>query len=240
MKRMLLSLAFLLAVLGSWSQEPVYNDRDTVNSIPEIGIMGDVVSGYTTTVIPYEGSSTRYYWYHADPHQNPVRQIVVLRKKWPNVPEDILAGDGGYMLAAVTAKEYAELKAKDLIWGECWQVRYPEGIYKYNKDTVPNVPGYEIICYELGNELYPEYGPEQRAATRELMSYKDTINGKEQSFLTVAANITTASADYTPEKTNGKYSTRWMMCDEKESSYWMEKWKKHQYELISNKISKSL
>lgn len=59
-------------------------------------------------------------------------------------------------------------------------------------------------------------------------------------YLTVAANLTTGTADYTPENSNGKYDTRWMLCDEEESDYWMRKWETHRRRRFIDRISTPL
>lgn len=229
MKKVILLLALLPVALGMMAQEaeePVWmNDRDTANSIPHVGIVGDVVSGYKTTVEATLKSDDRLYWYQKDDNGNPIRKIVVLKEKWPNAPQDILEGDGGYKVAAVTDKEYQRLWSTGAIWGEVWQFRYPEGIDKFNHDTVPNVPGYEIVCYQLGEDFPFTWGEEMRKATRELMSFTDSTT--MTSYMTVAANKT-VGADYTPSKTNNKYDTRWMLCDDYESEYWFSKWQRYQ------------
>ena len=61
MNRKVLYLWLCLLPLLTWAQDPVYNDRDTANSIPHIGIVGDVVSGYNTTVEATVHSDDKLY-----------------------------------------------------------------------------------------------------------------------------------------------------------------------------------
>lgn len=212
-------------------------DSDTVNSLPEIGILGDVLTGYSilgTVFGDDEINKQRVRLWQRDANGNPVRQLVVLKERWPNTPPDILfnpeaeAGgeSGGYKLAAVTPAQYEALKRDSAIWGEAFQMFYPDGITEKNRDTVPNRPGYEISCVQLGCEWAPFIGIASRVYSREMMAFRDTLeDGTVLSYMCMAANITSCHADYTPGKTGYKYDTRWMLCDETESKYWMDKWK---------------
>lgn len=214
-------------------------DSDTASSIPEIGIVGDVLSGYGLTSTDNDAESKRFKMWQRDANGTPVRRIVVLKERWPNAPADILenpeaeegSGDGGYKVVAVTEREYETLVRDSAIWGETWQVSYPWGISDQNRDTVPNRPGYEIVCYQKGREKAKSYGVESRKYSRELMVFHDTLpDGKVIPYLCAAANLRSMMADYTPGSTGYKYGTRWMFCSPEESDYWLEKWKAYQRE----------
>ena len=221
--------------LSHWDSIQII-DSDTANSLPVLGILGDVLSGYGimgTVFGEDEINKQRVRLWQRDTNGNPVRQIVVLNERWPNTPPDILFNpeaepggeDGGYKLAAVTPSQLEALKRDSAVWGEAWQMFYPDGIDNKNRDTVPNRPGYEISCVKLGCEWAPFLGEASRIYSREMMSFRDTLDdGTVLSYMCMASNITSCHADYTPGRTNFKYDTRWMLCDEEESQYWMRKW----------------
>ena len=109
MKRLFLFLLCFLP-LAAWTQEtePIdppeeeqlshwdsirIIDSDTVNSLPEIGILGDVLTGYSilgTVFGDDEINKQRVRLWQRDANGNPVRQLVVLKERWPNTPPDIL------------------------------------------------------------------------------------------------------------------------------------------------------
>lgn len=192
-------------------------DLDTTNCTVQLGVWGDCFSGYQLATETLSGNTEFAKLFHVDKYGHKVRQIIVLKEKWENTPDDLLEGDGGYRIAAVTPREYAILALADTIWGEYWAMCYPPGINNYNKDTVPNTPCYEICCYKSGYEGKATYGPTARENSRELMHFNDTINGVVYTYAAMAENKTSHEADYTPGKTNGKYNTRWMCCDPQET-----------------------
>lgn len=243
-------------------------DRDTTgdNNI-HVGIYGDVISGYDFTVeqaypdsIVWDetgiinGNTNLIYtshfcetnrhpnafrWYHTDYFGNRVRQIVVLRTRWTNLPGDIATYtethystgepfytvEGGYRLAALTPKEYKELKERNLIWGECFEAAYAAGTDTLPEEEKKGIIGMEIVCYnEDSVPLWkaPSLGPRQREITREVMNYLDPQTGK--SYMCAAPNRTTGEADYTLEASDGKYETRWVLADEQESERWWRKY----------------
>lgn len=229
-------------------------DADTVNSLPNIGIIGDVITGYRLTGVPVNTDEFIHIdtimvtnrhrnavrLYHIDSEGNRVRKIVVLRDRWAGLPDDLsmwsetnlkgetCTGEAGYKLAALTKKEYEIAKRLDDIWGEIFEASYPAG-YEYwsgDRDTIRNRPGYEIVCYSdsLRLEEIPDMGTKQRRYTRELMTYTGS-DGK--SYCLAAPNWHTRQADYTEEASDGKYHCRWMFCSPRESDYWMRKYKKY-------------
>ena len=250
-------------------------DRDTINSQLVLGIVGDVFAGYDIGIEPayplayyvYQDTAHSYIdgndyytltydtvqnkhknavrFYHKDKNDKKIRQIVVLRDRWPNLPEDLATcgesyeggmgeysytGLAGFKLAALTPKEYTVAKRLGDIWGEIFEVCYPRG-YQYwsdQKDTIPNYPGYEIICYSDSiHDLrkFTDIGPKQRRYSREIMSYTDSITGIK--YMCAAPNKSTGMADYTPSASNGKYDTRWVIPSPAEQAYWMRKYKRY-------------
>lgn len=243
-------------------------DRDTsIGNIIHLGIIGDVITGYNfkaepaypdsivwddTTFISSSDIDSFYVthynednkhphafrWYHTDNKGNSVRQIVVLRICWPNLPDDLknhtetsydgsevlFSVEAGYRLAALTPKEYAEYKSRDLIWGECFESSWPEGTDTLTIEEKRKIPGIEIVCYsEDSLPLWkaPYIGPDQRKISREIMHYTDTLDGK--SYMCAAPNYTTSHADYTKAGSGGKYETRWITADETESASWWQR-----------------
>ena len=243
-------------------------DRDTTGgNMPHVGIMGDVISGYDFTVeqaypdsIVWDETDTingntnliytchfcetnrhpnAFRWYHTDYFGNRVRQIVVLRTRWQNLPADIASYtesndypgaysysvEAGQHLAALTPKEYAEAKRLDMIWGECFEAAYAAGTETLPEEEKKGIIGMEIVCYnEDSVPLWkaPSLGPRQREITREVMNYLDPQTGK--SYMCAAPNRTTGQADYTLEASDGKYETRWVLADEQESERWWQKY----------------
>lgn len=181
--------------------------RDNGDMHIEIGCVGDVLTGYDIVfdTIGCHASYDRYgrnpgYYthfkiYHVDKAMRKVRQVVVLREKWPNTPVEILADNGGFKLAAVTAREYIELNRADAIYGEEWDICLPSGVKE--KDSIPNVPGYEITVLERGFETMERYGRDFVEHTKEIMSFSDTIQGEPRKFLCAAHNLIIGRADYT-------------------------------------------
>lgn len=223
--------ALQMSALAQSYEELVKMDKDIENSNLRIGAMGDVFSGYSIGwESAAEGENHKYAarWYQNDILGRHVRQIVVLKEKWDNVPKDILAGDGGYKIVAVTPKEYSELKYYNEIWGEIWEFAFPEGINKYSADTIPFKVGYELTCYSNERDLWyiPEYGIDQRKYSREVMIYTDSVTNID--YMTVAENKQTGQADYLPSKTGGKYDTRFIAPTRSETEYWWEKFNKWQ------------
>lgn len=231
-------------------------DRDTANSMINVGIIGDVISGYAFTVEPaypdpvewtdtfringleefgvseYSERNRHPYafrWYHIDRDSNRVRQIVVLRQQWHNLPDDLRSYTEtgktittGFRLAALTPREYREVKKQGMVWGEVFEAAWPDGITNHNRDTMPNVPGMEIVCYN--EDSLPvwklPYGPVHRLSSCEIMTYE--AGGK--TYLCAAPNPISCSADYTQEGSDGRYECRWMLCSDKEEEYWWEKY----------------
>lgn len=242
-------------------------DQDTgEGNILHLNIVGDVISGYDFTVEPaYPDSivwddttclngnpdipiishhneenkhSKAFRWYHTGPNGRKVRQIVVLRSRWPNLPDDlknhtetygtggnvIFSVEAGYRLAALTPKEYAECRKLDLIWGEIFEAAWADGTDTIPEDERSKVPGMEIVCYtEDSIPLWKAsaYGPEQRKLSREIMSYTDPATGKD--YMCAAPNHTTSRADYTRAGSGGKYETRWLLASEEESQSWWQR-----------------
>lgn len=250
-------------------------DRDTVNSQLSLGTVGDVFAGFDIGIEPahpleyYIYADSSHYtfdgndyvlvsydtiqnkhrnairFYHKDKQGNKIRQIVVLRDRWSNLPEDLATcgesyegrlesytytGLSGFKLAALTPKEYTVAKRLGDIWGEVFEVCYPRN-YPYwsdQKDTIPNYPGYEIICYSdsiADLRRFTDIGPKQRRYSREIMSYTDSITGIK--YLCAAPNRSTGMADYTPSASNGKYDTRWVIPSPYEQAYWIRKYKRY-------------
>lgn len=233
--------------LGYWANPDslLAVDRDTVNAQLNIGSVGDCISGYDVTVEPVYPDGTTgvshpqaFRWYHIDKLGNKVAQIVVLQEQWHNLPPDLalwhedtangqrLTGKAGFKVAALTPKELAEARYHHEVWGEVWEACYPKGITNANRDTMPNYPGYEIICYCDSVDLnqIPKYGPAHRSYSRELMTYTDSAT--MTNYLCVAPNWGTGGADYTPGVTGGKYNTRWIVPSKKETDYWWNKYLK--------------
>lgn len=241
-------------------------DRDTINGMIKLDIVGDVISGYPFTVTQAYpdsivwndtitingGPSTSvihnretnnhrnaFRWYHIDRDSNKVRQIVVLREKWTNLPADLRsyseAGktiEAGYKLAALTPREYKLMKKQDKIWGECFEASWAAGVYNHNLDTTPNYPGMEIVCYtedSLPTWKLPRLGPHQRLNSLEIMTYEVG----NTTYLCAAPNHRTSQADYTQEGSDGKYHCRWMLCSKEESDYW---WKKYTDWITNNRF----
>lgn len=240
-------------------------DRDTTggNNI-HVGIVGDVISGYSFDVeqaypdsvewdetetlngvtyvnhyCEYNQHKMAFRWYHKDYAGKRVRQIVVLRTRWTNLPDDIATYtethystgepiytvDGGYRLAALTQKEYKELKERNLIWGECFECCYAAGTERMTQEEKERTIGYEIVCYnEDSLPLWkaPTLGAHQRKITREIMSYTDPTDGKD--YMCAAPNKTTSTADYTKEGSDGKYETRWVAVSDQEAERWWQKY----------------
>lgn len=220
-------------------------DKDTANSMIQLGVIGDVFSGYNIDAVPVNENSEKHpnamRFYHKDKLGNRVRQIVVLQDRWNNLPDDlklwteegtdgtILSGLAGFKLAALTPKEYATAKYLGDIWGECFEVCYPKGFphSEAERDTCANYPGYEFICYSdsVPLESIPTGWPTHRRYSREIMNFTDSTTMK--SYQCAAPNIGTGQADYTKEASDGKYETRWMMCNPTENRYWIEKYKNY-------------
>lgn len=191
--------------------------QDYDNYLIDLDVMNDPVSGYrygyeivpdTNTYEPLQKVGL-HKWYQCDAFGNKVRQIVVLKEKYANCPKEILDNGGGYKVVALTPKEMISAHYYADILTEVWQRRSPD--YRSTKwyEAHGNKPGWEILCY-LSIDNVPMYGAEQRAATRELMIFCDSITGKR--YLTVARNYLTGVADYTPtsDSTGGRYDTQFM------------------------------
>lgn len=181
--------------------------RDNGNYSIDIECIGDVMTGYDIMFDTlgchsfYSAGSSlsprwvkRYKMYHVDNAMHKVRQVVVLREKWPNTPTEILADNGGVKLAAVTPREYIELDRTDAIYGEEWDICYPKGYTR--EDSLPNVPGYEMVVLERGYETLDRFGTDYYLHTKEIMTFADTIQGKPAKFLCAAWNPVIGRADY--------------------------------------------
>lgn len=218
-------------------------DKDTANSMINIGIIGDVFTGYNIDAVPVDQNADNHpnavRFYHKDKIGNRVRQIVVLQDRWNNLPDDLklwseeasegilLTGLAGFKLAALTPKEYAVAKSMGDIWGECFEVCYPIGFPYWDADrnTCENQPGYEMVCYSDSVQLesIPTGWITQRKHSREIMHYTDSTTMR--SYMCAAPNRRTGQADYTLEASDGKYECRWIMASPAEESYWMRKYK---------------
>ena len=225
--------------------EPCYPEETyTVNDTSYYVVEGETYTYVNTKTIENKHRNAIRF-YHKDKHGKRVRQIVVLQERWPNLPADLATcgetygesmseydwtGLAGFKLAALTPKELEVAKRLGDVWGEIFEVSYPRG-YPYwsdQKDTIPNYPGVEIVCYSdsiTDIRTFVNIGGTQRRYTRELMNYTDSITGL--SYQCAAPNRTTGQADYTLEASNGKYETRWMMTSPAEQAYWMRKYKKY-------------
>lgn len=232
MKKYIYTLLFALSAMLCVAQ-------DYDNYLIDLDVMNDPVSGYryayeivpdtnTLSSLQKEGL---HRWYQSDILGNKVKQIVVLREKYANCPQEILDGDGGYKVAALSKKEMITARHNGDILTEIWQLRAPEyrSVKYYERNG--NKPGWEILCY-LSIDDVPMYGAEQRAATRELMIFSDSITGKR--YMTVAKNYLTGVADYTPtsDSTGGRYDTRLMqtLSRQEEAYLWRlyKEWKAKQ------------
>lgn len=255
MKRLIYLLAFVLFPVMVWAQGSIWDvpfeERDSVweakrdsigriygdtyDGLINVGCIGDVFTGYDimpdTVGVPAYVSHTgrrtnRFKFYHVDPLKQKVRQIVVLRDKYKNFRTNPMDTDGGNKLAAVTPKEYLELCRQDLIWGEAWEVCFPKD-YPHSKDTIISYPGYEFVCVEKGYEEIASWGTEYLLHSKELASFKDTIDGMEKEFVCMVRNITIGRADYLEEKSWLHSYNRWMIGRKDPDDYWLRKWLDH-------------
>lgn len=225
--------------------EPVCPEESyVVNDTSYYVIDGETYTHVSTKTIENKHKNAIRF-YQKDKHGKRVRQIVVLQERWPNLPEDLATcgetygesmerynwtGLAGFKLAALTPKELSVARRLGDVWGDIFEVSYPRG-YQYwsqQKDTIPNYPGVEIVCYSdsiADIRTFVNIGGTQRRYSREIMHYTDSTTMR--SYMCAAPNKSTGMADYTLEASDGKYETRWMMTSPAEEAYWMRKYKKY-------------
>lgn len=208
---------------------------------------GDVLTGYAVmfdtigchrSYNPYtkeKRTYSHYKMYHVDDAMHKVRQVVALREKWPNTPDVVLAQGGGYKLAAVTPREYIELDRADAIYGEEWDICYPGSV---KRDSVRNVPGYEIVVLERGYETVDRGFSEYIDHSKELMSFTDTVRGEERKFLCVAYNPRIGYSDYrTGQSLYGIAESNFVISHKDKNDYW---WRKHFDDLRKQQKARAL
>ena len=148
-------------------------------------IIGNVLSGYQTVALPFDGQSTRFRWFWTDSTKALGQQLIVLKLPSPYAPDSLLAGGGGLALASVDLDAYLWFQSRGLIWGECWEVTPVEG-------------GFEFVCLKAGTEWMAENDPAYLQNSRELVFYRWDNGRKEVPIPTVGANRTKGVADYPP------------------------------------------
>ena len=225
--------------------EPCFPEETYTVSDTSYSVINGEAHTYVSTKIIENKHKNAIRLYHKDKHGKRVRQIVVLQERWNNLPPDLATcgetyggnmakyswtGLAGFKLAALTPKELAVAKRLGDVWSEIFEVSYPRGYPTWSdrKDTIPNYPGAEIVCYSDSIKdirTFVKIGGTQRRYSREIMNYTDSVTGL--SYQCAAPNRSTGMADYTPSASNGKYDTRWVIPSPAEQAYWMRKYKKY-------------